>query len=78
MEKIMANIHMFLTGKGGVGKSFCSAMLMQYIMDSGRQNPVCIDTDPVNATLYAYKAFNAIGLKLWMIMEYFLENLMKS
>lgn len=60
----MANIHMFLTGKGGVGKSFCSAMLMQYIMDSGRQNPVCIDTDPVNATLYAYKAFNAIRLEI--------------
>lgn len=60
----MANIHMFLTGKGGVGKSFCCIMLVQYLVDSGRQAPICIDTDPVNATLFGYKAFNTIRLDI--------------
>lgn len=59
----MANIHLFLQGKGGVGKSFCCAMLAQYLHDSGRK-PVCIDTDPINATLSAYKAFDAMRLEI--------------
>ena len=44
----MANIHMMLQGKGGVGKSLSAAMLAQY-MHSKTALPLCIDTDPVNA-----------------------------
>jgi len=60
----MANIHFFLQGKGGVGKSFCATMLTQYIIASGRPNPICIDTDPVNATFAAYKAFNVMRVEI--------------
>ncbi len=47
-------IHLMLQGKGGVGKSTCSAFLAQYL--AGRANVVCLDTDPVNHTLAAYKS----------------------
>ena len=60
----MANIHFFLQGKGGVGKSFCATMLTQYIIASGRPHPICIDTDPVNATFAAYKAFNVMRVEI--------------
>jgi cellulose biosynthesis protein BcsQ len=46
-------IHMVLQGKGGVGKSFVAALMAQYLQDRG-QDPVCIDTDPVNATFAGY------------------------
>lgn len=58
----MANVHFFLQGKGGVGKSFSSAMLAQYVLTSTGTVSVCIDTDPVNHTFAAYKAFNSIRL----------------
>lgn len=60
----MANVHFFLQGKGGVGKSFCSAMLAQYIIGKAQFMPVCIDTDPVNNTFSSYKAFNASWLDI--------------
>ena len=46
-------IHMVLQGKGGVGKSFIAALMAQFLQDRGR-DPVCIDTDPVNATFAGY------------------------
>lgn len=55
----MANIHIFLQGKGGVGKSFSCTMLTQYLMSHREKAPICIDTDPVNATFAAFSAFNA-------------------
>lgn len=61
----MAKIHVILQGKGGVGKSFIAATLAQYKM-SKNQNPACIDTDPVNATFYGYKA---LEVKRLQIME---------
>lgn len=45
---------MILQGKGGVGKSFIAATLAQYIGDNTTQLPLCIDTDPVNATFHGY------------------------
>ena len=51
----MAKIHMILQGKGGVGKSMIAATLAQYKLAKG-QTPLCIDTDPVNATFHGYKA----------------------
>ena len=61
----MANIHMILQGKGGVGKSFIAATLAQYKASKG-QKPLCIDTDPVNATFHGYKA---LGVRRLQIMQ---------
>jgi hypothetical protein len=61
----MAKIHLILQGKGGVGKSFIAATLAQYKASKG-QTPLCIDTDPVNATFAGYKA---LGVKRLHIME---------
>ena len=59
----MAKIHMVLQGKGGVGKSLIASALAQYKASKGQQ-PKCIDTDPVNATLYGYKALNVHKLQI--------------
>jgi hypothetical protein len=59
----MAKIHMLLQGKGGVGKSFAAATLAQYKMSNGVV-PLCIDTDPVNATFHGYKGLNVRRIEL--------------
>lgn len=59
----MAKIHMVLQGKGGVGKSVAAALLAQHLMLKG-QKPLCIDTDPVNATFHGYKALNVRHLQI--------------
>ena len=59
----MAKIHMILQGKGGVGKSLIAAALAQYKASKGQQ-PKCIDTDPVNATLHGYKALKVHKLQI--------------
>ena len=59
----MANIHMMLQGKGGVGKSLSAAMLAQY-MHSKAALPLCIDTDPVNATFHGYQALQVRRIEL--------------
>jgi hypothetical protein len=59
----MATIHMVLQGKGGVGKSFIAALLAQYWMHRGG-SPLCIDTDPVNATFHGYKALSVQRLQI--------------
>ncbi len=59
----MAKIHMVLQGKGGVGKSMIAATISQYKTDKG-QKPLCIDTDPVNATFEGYKALNVRRLNI--------------
>jgi hypothetical protein len=53
----MAKIHMILQGKGGVGKSFISSTLAQHILAKGKK-PLCVDTDPVNATFHGFKKLN--------------------
>ncbi len=58
-----AAVHIILQGKGGVGKSFVSAILAQYFNSVGA-NVKCIDTDPVNQTLMNYKALDAQHVKL--------------
>ena len=59
----MAKIHMVLQGKGGVGKSFIATVIAQYKMSKGQQ-PLCIDTDPVNATFHGFKALNVRLLEI--------------
>lgn len=60
----MANIHVLLQGKGGVGKSFISSILAQYIQNKYNILPFCIDTDPVNSTFSGYKSLNVKTLHL--------------
>ena len=59
----MAKVHIILQGKGGVGKSAIAAIVAQYKKSIG-QAPVCIDTDPVNATFAGYKALNVRRLNI--------------
>lgn len=54
----MSTIHFVLTGKGGVGKSFISALLAQYVKATFGV-PFVADTDPSNPTIAGYPAFNA-------------------
>ena len=61
----MTKIHMILQGKGGVGKSMIAAILTQYKLAKGK-TPLCIDTDPVNATFHGYRA---IPVQLLHIIE---------
>lgn len=59
----MAKIHMILQGKGGVGKSFIAAALSQYKLSTGHL-PLCVDTDPVNATFNGFKSLNVKRLNI--------------
>lgn len=59
----MAQIHFTLQGKGGVGKSFISALLAQHYQSRGIP-PHCFDTDPVNQTFGGYAAFNTRVVRL--------------
>jgi len=61
----MANIHMFLQGKGGVGKSFAATLMAQKMIEDGKK-PLCIDLDPVNPTFSGYKA---LGVKYFDVMN---------
>lgn len=59
----MATIHFILQGKGGVGKSMVASFLYQSLRHLG--NDVrAYDTDPVNATLAAFKEFNVTTLAI--------------
>jgi anion-transporting ArsA/GET3 family ATPase len=61
----MARIHIVLQGKGGVGKSMIAATLAQFQFTKGHA-PLCIDTDPVNATFSGYAS---LGVKRLSIMD---------
>ena len=63
-ERSLKNaIHLSLQGKGGVGKSLVASILAQYFNAKGKRIQ-CIDTDPVNRTLFQYKALNVTRLEL--------------
>lgn len=59
----MSKVHLVLQGKGGVGKSFIAAMIAQYKTSIG-QTPLCIDTDPINATFTGYADLNVKRIEL--------------
>jgi len=59
----MANIHFIINGKGGIGKSFISSLLCQYLNNKG-ETIIAIDTDPNNTTLFNMKALKAKFLQL--------------
>lgn len=54
----MREVHLIVQGKGGVGKSFTSMIVAQYIASAAQNGtPVhCFDTDPVNQTFSRYAA----------------------
>lgn len=59
----MATVHLFLTGKGGVGKSFSSSLFYQFLLK--KPFPVlAYDTDPVNSTFAGYKEFAVTNLQI--------------
>lgn len=58
-----ATAHFVLQGKGGVGKSYVSAILAQYFRQRAKRIH-CFDTDPVNATFAQYKCLNAHHLNI--------------
>ena len=59
----MPKINIILQGKGGVGKSFVASTLAQYKKQKGEE-PLCIDTDPVNTTFASYKALDVTRLNI--------------
>ena len=59
----MATIHVVLQGKGGVGKSMIAAFIAQYKLAKGKL-PLCIDTDPVNASFQAYQSLKVHRLTI--------------
>lgn len=59
----MKQVHFTLQGKGGVGKSFVSSLVAQYLLSKSKPLTI-VDTDPVNATLAGYKTFNTQRLEL--------------
>jgi cellulose biosynthesis protein BcsQ len=80
----MKKVHITLQGKGGVGKSLVASLLAQYHLEKD-QSILCIDTDPINATLSGYAAFSAKYIRLMdgtrlderqfdQMMESILEN----
>lgn len=59
----MKTVHFTLQGKGGVGKTFVSSIMAQYLM-AKTPDVICIDTDPVNASFADYKAYKARRINL--------------
>src|SRR5258708_1683317 len=57
------SVRLSLQGKGGVGKSLVASILAQYFRGRGREIR-CIDTDPVNSTLFQYKSLDVSRLEL--------------
>ena len=63
MNDAVRKVHVTLQGKGGVGKSWLSCQIAQYLLEQGRP-VVFLDTDPVNPTLSNYKALKAEHVSL--------------
>lgn len=53
----MSQIHFVLQGKGGVGKTFVSSIFAQHRAKDGKK-PICLDTDPVNASFAGFKSLS--------------------
>ena len=50
-------LHFVLQGKGGVGKTVVALLLSQYVEEKG-EPVICVDTDPVNASLSSLSSMN--------------------
>lgn len=57
------NVHIVCQAKGGVGKTFISVLLAQFL--SARDaNVICADTDPTNHSFFAFRGLNTDYLDL--------------
>lgn len=54
----MKTIHIIMQGKGGVGKTFISSIVAQYLKESTKIPVHCFDTDPVNKSFAQISALN--------------------
>ena len=61
----MKTVHFVMQGKGGVGKTFISSMLAQYLQDVTGNSITCFDTDPVNKSFSHIKALNVFSVDLF-------------
>ena len=59
----MATVHLFLTGKGGVGKSFSASLLYQYLLKKPPK-VAAYDTDPINSTFAGYREFDITRIQI--------------
>lgn len=57
------DVHFVMQGKGGVGKTTIASLLSQYLKDQDPQT-LCIDADPVNASLSDFKALDPFFLPI--------------
>ncbi len=60
----MSRIHFTLQGKGGVGKTYVSSLIAQYLRSKNGRDLICVDTDPVNQSFASYGAFDVRKLEL--------------
>lgn len=61
----MKTIHFVMQGKGGVGKTFISSILAQYLQTLTNSGTTCFDTDPVNKSFSHMKALNVNPVDLF-------------
>lgn len=59
----MKKVHFVLQGKGGIGKSFVSIIIAQYIKTEDPE-VLCLDTDPLNATFSSFKGLNVRSIAI--------------
>jgi len=59
----MKQVHITLQGKGGIGKSFISSLIAQNLQERG-EPLICLDTDPINATFFSFKALKVRQIDL--------------
>ena len=74
-------VHLVLQGKGGIGKSFVALLISQYLKHT-QQNVLCLDTDPINATLSSFLALDVRSISLMdgnsVINERHFDQMMES
>ena len=61
---VARKIHVTLNAKGGIGKSFVSGLIAQFLRDKG-EPLVCLDTDALNATFRDLKALNVEPVRVF-------------
>ncbi|HBP32104.1 MAG TPA: conjugal transfer protein TraL [Advenella kashmirensis] len=61
----MKTVHFVMQGKGGVGKTFISSILAQYLQTSTDSRAACFDTDPVNKSFSHLKALEVTPVDLF-------------
>ena len=61
----MHKIHVVLAGKGGIGKTFVASLIAQAVQERG-EPLLCLDADPVNASLNEIRGLRAEPVNLFL------------